>query len=118
MAIADQDRDAAWRGVLGEWRASGLSIYAFCKRRQLQKSTFYYWRDKLGFGTPRPAKPAVPSAATSASSAGFVPVTLVAEPTVEVAAHGVTLRLPLGASREQIAAWLGVLATLPAVRPC
>jgi hypothetical protein len=113
MAIADQDREAAWRGLLGEWRTSGLSIYAFCKRRQLRTSTFYYWRDKLGFGTPRSAKPVLSSA--SASSTRFVPVTLVAEPMAEVAAHGVTLRLPLGASREQIAAWLGALA---AVRPC
>lgn len=114
MAIADQGREAEWRRLLGLWRASGLSIYAFCKERQLQKATFYYWRDKLGFGTPRPAKPAGP-AATSASSTRFVPVTVVAEPVVEVTTNGITLRLPLTASREQIAAWLGALA---AVKPC
>ena len=60
------------------WRASGLSIPAFCQRHTLTPSAFYYWRralrerDAAAGPTSRPALPAfvlvrvVPSAMVAA----------------------------------------------------
>lgn len=48
-ASRDPQREQYWRSLLGEWRQSGLMVYAFCKDRDLQKTTFCYWQCKLGF---------------------------------------------------------------------
>ena len=93
MASRDPQREQYWRSLLGEWRQSGLTVYAFCKDRDLQKTTFYYWQRKLGFATP-------------ARTAAFVPLTVTGEPLVEVVLGPVTLKLPLAASADQIGRWL------------
>jgi hypothetical protein len=98
MATRDPQREQHWRALLGEWQQSGLSIYAFCKQRGLRKTNFYYWQRKLGFS--RSASSAPPPVAA------FVPMTLVAEPMVEIACAGMVLKLPLAASAECIARWL------------
>jgi len=99
MASRDPERGKQWHALLTQWQQSEQSISAFCKQRQLSQPTFYYWRRKLGFDrrTTRPAPPA----------ATFVPMTVVAEPLVEVVLPtGVTLKLPLTAAKEQITCWL------------
>lgn len=77
--MAKQQRDSAreqhWRGVVSEWRASGLSVREFCSQRQLREANFYAWRRELQQRDARPAPAAPPSA--------FVPVT-VASAMVEV----------------------------------
>ena len=98
MASRDPAREQHWRALLSEWQQSQLSVYAFCKQRTLQKTTFYYWQKKLGF-----------LRAAASPSAAFVPVTLVTEPMVEIASGGIMIRLPLAASREQIAVWLSAV---------
>ena len=100
MASRDPAREQHWRTLLSEWQQSKLTVSAFCKQRNLQKTTFYYWQRKLGV-VRRPSSRSEPSA--------FVPVTLVAEPMAEMSAGGVVIRMPLAASREQIAVWLSVV---------
>jgi hypothetical protein len=75
MASRDPDREKHWQSVLAQWQQSGQTITAFCKQRHLSKPTFGYWKQKLGLG--RPATRPLPAAT-------FVPMTLVAEPRVEV----------------------------------
>ena len=98
MASRDPDRERHWRSVLTQWHQSDQTIAAFCKQRDLSKPTFTYWQRKLGFG--RRSKPRSPAAS-------FVPMTLVAEPQVEVMLPaGVILKLPLTIGQEQITRWL------------
>jgi hypothetical protein len=61
----DERKEEQWRGWIGEWRASGLSVRAFCERRGLTTHRFYYWRRVLE--RRRAAKPA------------FLPVQFVAD---------------------------------------
>jgi transposase len=43
----DPQREAFWRGVLGKFRSSGLSVRAFCRREDLSEPSFYAWRRVL-----------------------------------------------------------------------
>lgn len=47
MARRDTGKERQWRGALGEQRQSGLSVRAFCARRGLTESAFYFWRREL-----------------------------------------------------------------------
>ena len=38
---------AGWAAVVGRWRASGLSVQAFCRRDGVNRSGFYRWRALL-----------------------------------------------------------------------
>ena len=61
----DERKEQQWRRWIGEWRASGVSVRAFCDRRGLALPTFYAWRRTLE--------------RRAAEGATFVPVQLVAE---------------------------------------
>jgi hypothetical protein len=37
-------REQHWRGIFSGWKASGLSISAFCRNRDIAEASFYYWR--------------------------------------------------------------------------
>src|SRR5262245_37438169 len=98
MASRDPERERRWQALLTQWHQSGQTIAAFCTQRHLSTPTFGYWQRKLGFG--RRVKPRSPAAT-------FVPMTLVAEPRVEVELPtGVTLKVPLNAGEDQITRWL------------
>jgi hypothetical protein len=43
----DERKEQQWRRWIGEWRASGLTVRAFCDRRGLAIPTFYAWRRTL-----------------------------------------------------------------------
>ena len=98
MASRNSEREQRWHAVLTQWHQSEQTISAFCQQRHLSKPVFSYWQRKLGFG--RQAKPRSPAAT-------FVPMTLIAEPQVEIVLlTGVTLKLPLTAGQEHITRWL------------
>ncbi len=40
----DERKEQQWRRRIAEWRASGLSVRAFCARRRLATPSFYAWR--------------------------------------------------------------------------
>lgn len=96
MASRDPAREQYWRSLLIEWQQSKLSVYAFCKQRTLQKTTFYYWQRKLSFMQATPSR----------TDPAFVPMTLVVEPMVEVTVVGIGLKLPLAATAVDITRWL------------
>ena len=107
MASRDPQREQHWRALLGEWQESGRTIYAFCKHRDLQKTTFYYWQRKLGFARTDSPSPLTPPPSTPTT---FVPLTLVAEPMAEIVLPaGPVLKLPLASDVESIPRWLAAV---------
>jgi hypothetical protein len=43
----DERKEQQWRRWIDAWRASGLSVRAFCERRGLAIPSFYAWRRTL-----------------------------------------------------------------------
>ena len=76
----DEVRWNHWRGVLADHHSSGLSVSEFCRRRELNPSSFYRWRktlaglEKPGSENPGSASPtfvavSLPAATTSLKQA-------------------------------------------------
>ncbi len=61
----DEQKERQWRHWIAEWRASGLSVRAFCDRRGLAIPSFYHWRRVLQ--------------RRAAEKTAFVPVQVMAE---------------------------------------
>jgi len=74
--------EARWRGILGEQFRSGLSVHAFCRKRQLAESTFYFWRRALG---PREGARAPVRSHAPAVGASFVGVQVADERSADLA---------------------------------
>ena len=65
--MARQRLDAAeWAVLIDEWRRSGLSLPAFCKRRGLSRGTMQNWVYKPASGSP-PRPPAALAARRGAT---------------------------------------------------
>ena len=75
----DGQKEQLWRRWFEDWRSSGLSVRAFCCRRDVSEASFYAWRRELH---KRDADPAV-----------FVPVQLI-EPQAAAPSAGIDLLLP------------------------
>jgi len=43
----DARKEQQWRRWIADWRASGLSVQAFCARYGLSQASFYAWRREL-----------------------------------------------------------------------
>src|SRR5262245_27592812 len=43
----DEQKEGQWRRRISQWRASGLSVRAFCARHGLSTASFYSWRRVL-----------------------------------------------------------------------
>ena len=78
----DKYTEGQWREHVRDWRASGLSVRAFCERRGLAEPSFYAWRRKLARHADRPP--------------AFVAVRLVAD---EAPARGAALEIVLARGR-------------------
>lgn len=61
----DERKERQWRRRINQWRASGLSVRAFCARHGLATASFYNWRRVL--------------ARRAAEEPAFVPVQVVAD---------------------------------------
>ena len=94
MRRRNPERVRAWRERIDAWKRAGLSVNAFCRRRQLTRSNFDRWRRILA---------SEPTQAKLASSSTFVPLRVVAEPMVEVVLpSGILVRLPLTSSPDAV----------------
>jgi hypothetical protein len=92
MAKGQRDpvREQLWRERMAAWRASGLSIRAFCLRHGLTETSFHYWRRELR--AREEATAASPRARGSSPRPRFVPVVLAAPVEVRCpTGHVVTL---------------------------
>ena len=61
-----ESKERFWRGQVRRWRASGLSVRAFCVEHGLSEPSFYAWRRTL--------------AQRDAAAAPFVPLTVKPKP--------------------------------------
>jgi len=43
----DEQKEQQWQRRIERWRASGLSVRAFCARHGLATASFYHWRRML-----------------------------------------------------------------------
>ena len=43
----DEQKERKWQRRIEQWRASGLSVRAFCARHDLATASFYNWRRVL-----------------------------------------------------------------------
>lgn len=43
----DPHKERCWRRLVRQWRASGLSVRAFCQRHDVTEANFYAWRRSL-----------------------------------------------------------------------
>ena len=82
----NQERTLYWQQQLDDWRRSGLSGAAFCKRQTLSYHRFTYWRHKLT-GSAKEAE------TEGRSGAGFARVTQIS---ASPHANQLTLTLPGG----------------------
>ena len=48
----DEAKWAYWTKVINDWRGSGLTRNAYCKREGLKPTTFDYWRPLMARGQP------------------------------------------------------------------
>jgi hypothetical protein len=104
----DERKERQWRNWIGEWRASGLSVRAFCDRRGLAIPSFYAWRRTLE--------------RRAAEVPAFVPVQVVADgvpaqaSALEVVLHdGRAVRVAPGFDAATLRR---LLAVLEGERPC
>ncbi len=47
--LSGKDLRRFWRGSIGKWRGSGLSVRQFRKDRGLSEPSFYFWRRTLTY---------------------------------------------------------------------
>jgi histidinol-phosphate/aromatic aminotransferase/cobyric acid decarboxylase-like protein len=113
MAVHDSRIVERWRTIIAAWRNSGLSVAAFCRSRDVNKSGFHRWRNILDERDRSIATPSR-SHAQPKSSASFVPVRVIPDTVVEVILpSGVQLRVPLSADAQQLARLVLALGATP-----
>ena len=109
-------KERIWREAIADHQRSGVSVRAFCRDRQLNESSFYYWRKTIRDHESRSKSDVLPVLA---------PVVLVHEPLGEsapqssatqptpsieiVLGDGTTVRVPSGSTRTQLAVVFAVL---------
>ncbi|MCE9561347.1 MAG: hypothetical protein K8U57_04775 [Planctomycetes bacterium] len=113
MAVHAPHRLERWRTIIADWQSSGLSVTAFCRSRNLNKSGFHRWRsiiDQLDHTSVTPP----PTLAEPKSSPSFVPVRVIPDCVVEVVLpSGLQLRVPLSADAQQLARLVIALGAAP-----
>jgi hypothetical protein len=103
MSRHNPELERRWRALLTEWKQSDLTISAFCECHDLTKPTFGYWQKKLGIVR----RGHTTSLMSHPLSNSFIPVSVVADPLVEVRVPGgVSFKLPLACDQESIRRWL------------
>jgi len=109
-------KERFWREAIADHQRSGESVRGFCRARQLNESSFYYWRKEIRSREASIEQDASPVLA---------PVVLVDEPLGELASQssgmrpsalieivlgdGTTVRVPPDSTREQLAVVFAVL---------
>jgi hypothetical protein len=91
-----------WRQALADWKNSGESIQAYCRARGFSPGNYYTWRRRLAqLDGTQP---------TSAPSASFVPLRVIADAVLEVVLPtGVMVRVPTGADAAAVAKLVAAL---------
>src|SRR5437868_736898 len=59
----DQEKRRYWEAHIKGWQSSGLTQEAYCRREQLKRSTFDYWRSRIQLESKNKAVPTSQAAA-------------------------------------------------------
>jgi transposase len=103
------NREQFWRDTIHAWKASDLSVRAFCAARGLSEATFYVRRRELA-DRVQPTKADTPSGPRPT----FAPVRVIPDLTVEVVLPtGLVLRVPLGVDPAAVARLVAALGRQP-----
>jgi hypothetical protein len=104
----NQARQQFWRDTIAAWRQSGQSVRAFCAARGVSEATFFARRRELLDRKP------CRSSASQPPALGFVPVKVVADPTIEVVLlRGLVVRVPSAADPDVVARLIAALGREP-----
>jgi len=120
------DKEQAWRERIADQKRGGGTVRAFCRERGLNENSFYHWRREIRLrdreNAAMPARRPVTTSDASDRPAKLAPVVVIddacggATPSSPspaaidvVLGDGTTVRVPHGATREQLAAVLAVL---------
>ena len=106
----------AWLKRLRAWRASGLTVRAFCEMSKLSEPSFYHWKRRLGM-TRKKGDRDEPNGngADGKQSVSFIPLGVsTTAPMFELRMGAHTVRVPMNFDA---AALQRLLATLEAM-PC
>ena len=123
----NRHKEQFWRQLFARWRASGLSIAAFCEDAGLSQQSFYRWRRLLRKRTSRldrQRRPQAVDAATERAATAiaqplplFVPLaveSIAAAAVLEVVVRGGrVIRVPAGFDATMLAQVLAVLEGQP-----
>lgn len=113
MAVHAPHRLERWRTIVADWRSSGLSVTAFCRSRNVNKSGFHRWRSIIDQLDHTSATPPLTLAEPKATPS-FVPVRVIPDCVVEVVLpSGLQLRVPLSADAQQLARLVLALGASP-----
>jgi hypothetical protein len=116
----DARKERRWRTLIDEHRRSGQSVRAFCRQQKIYESSFYHWRRELSLrdreaasdDAKQPMGTSVPRSKTRPTLAPVVVIEELGAPAAPieiVRTDGVTIRVPAGATREQLAMVLDAL---------
>ncbi len=104
MAGRSSERERYWRQVIRDQAASGLSISAFCREREVSPASFFSWRRKLAAGGRKEV------------AGKFIPIelappaSLARQPSFEVALpNGLRIHVPPQFDADALRALLAVL---------
>jgi len=113
MATHDPHVVVRWRTLIADWQRSGLSVTAFCRARNVNKSGFYRWQNILNeLDHPSTTITQLPDLVPHSPS--FVPVRVIPDALVEVILpSGLQLRVPLSADAQQLARLVLALGATP-----
>ena len=88
----DEAKWAYWTKVINDWRASGLTRNAYCKREGLKPTTVDYWRPLIA---PTEAEVNSVKQPVTGERVTLIPVKVIDEPRVDVV-DVLTLKSPSG----------------------
>jgi|SRR5580704_6937840 hypothetical protein len=120
----DRGKERFWRGLLREWRRSGLSVREFCIAEGVSEPSFYDWRRMIAQrdqqarrrGPRQPIDDRSTGAGQPEALVGglplFVPLTVASAAAVleVVLERGLTVRVPAGFDAPTLRQLLAVLA--------
>ncbi len=106
----DGGKERIWRKSIAQQQQSGESVLAFCRARGLNESSFYRWRKRIRLGDRQ-------ADSTQSAPPALAPVVVVDGPltrepstAIEIVLAGdCTVRVPSGATREQLGMVFAVL---------
>jgi transposase len=115
----DKGKERFWRGVVGRWRRSGLTVRVFCDEQGVPEPSFYAWRRTIAERDQRAARTVSTHDTGADEVPAFVPLRVVSTPTPAssglelVVGSGQVVRVPPDFDAATLRRLLAVLREAP-----